>query len=85
MTAPDFGAPVAAVPHDDICDLKRGDLFYPPLRPVCTCDRDARIGRGIAAAVDVAFQCGLASDGNVGDWRGVRDAAAARAFEEASG
>ena len=94
MTAPDFGALVAAVfanePHEKTC-LSLRDYRCEPSRHVvmravrpCNCTREARVsekvGRGIAAVRE--------SDRRWYDLRpsvfaADRDAAAARAFEEA--
>jgi len=98
MTAPDFGALVAAVPDDArywAVNLHRGtgDRYR------CICDdRDARIGRGIAAVResdehhnpiptrDCVYRCAC-DPRRFEDFAAFcdhRDAAATRAFEEAS-
>jgi hypothetical protein len=71
----DFGALVAAVPHDDDCP------YNPAVRtPACMCrTRDARIGRGIKAVRESDEIQWTGSD-----WIERKDDAAARAFEEAS-
>ena len=89
VTAPDWPALVAAVEHQEGCHAIPDELYG---IGGCICDRDARIGRGIAAALRIAHHAGEdngAADGDGGMQDSEQDLAfclprAARAFEEAS-
>ena len=95
-----FAALVAAVPHDAGCSLiiweslGRGHRPYPP---TCDCTRDARIAKGIAAGresdehghrkLNLPDEEGCSCDfrsPTLTELFAHRDAAFARAFEEAS-
>jgi hypothetical protein len=80
----DFGALVAAVPHDDECANRAG---YERQGTGCVCRfRDARIGRGIAAVEQMAFNAGMQYQASGEEAHGSKATRPerARAFEEAS-
>jgi len=89
--APDLAALVAGVPHDNGCasvyrpTIQAGLTTWGPEPRPCDCTRDARIAKGIAAGrrSDELWDQDCERTRTPDGWRD-RDAAFARAFEEAS-